>query len=691
MAAPVPQTTSRPALLEIEDLRVRFDTASGTVRAVDGLSLSIAPGEAVALLGESGSGKSVAALTLLQLLPQPAGRIIGGRVLFGGRDLLRTPERDMRAVRGRRIAMIFQEPQTSLNPVMTLGDQIGEVLPASWPSGRRRERVLHWIDAVGLSDPARRCREYPHQLSGGMKQRAMIAMALAAEPELLVADEPTTSLDVTIQAQVLELLKDLQQRTGMAMLFITHDLGVASQVADRVAVMYAGEIVEDTGREAFFAGARHPYARKLFRAVPGRGKRNEVLEVIPGSVPVLTREFAGCRFAERCDRAWALCRSAAPAWRAESGHGVRCHLYTGTPVPEGVGGEVPAAATPRPVRVSADAGPPLLEVRDLVVHFPMRSGVFRRVTGRVRAVDGVSLSIPDGRTLALVGESGCGKTTVGKAILRLADMTSGEIRFGQDRLDRMPLPALRALRRRLQVIFQDPYASLDPRMPLGEILEEGMIAQNMERSAAGRRSRIVGLLEQVGLGPEVLSRYPHEFSGGQRQRLCIARALSMEPRLIICDEPTSALDVSVQAQILNLLRRLQEEMSLTYLFITHNLGVVEYLAHQVAVMYLGRLVESGPVEEVTGNPMHPYTRALLSAVPVMSGDGSAGSQGLPAAGLVRGETPSPVNPPAGCHYHPRCPQAMPQCRTGYPEVSWTSRTHWVRCHLYSAGDHPAKR
>ncbi len=675
-----------PALLKIDGLKVWFDTTGGTVRAVDGVSLDIAAGESMALLGESGSGKSVAAMALLQLLPQPAGRIVAGRALLGERDLLRTPERDMRAVRGRRIAMIFQEPQTSLNPVMTLGDQISEVLPASWPRRRRRERVIYWLDAVGISDPGRRYREYPHQLSGGMKQRAMIAMALAGEPELLVADEPTTALDVTIQAQILDLLKELQRRTGMAMLFITHDLAVAYQVADRVAVMYAGEIVELADRPAFFGGARHPYTQKLFRAVPGRGKRGEMLEVIPGGVPSLTQEFRGCRFADRCDYAWDLCRTTMPAWRVESGHGVRCHLYGGA-----AGLSTPVAA-PRPVAVPVrEIGPgqPLLQVRDLKVHFPIHSGILRRVVGQVRAVDGVTLSVGTGRTLALVGESGCGKTTIGKAILQLIAPTAGEVLFEDTRLDLMTPSALRPLRRRLQVIFQDPYASLDPRMLVSEILEEGMHAQGIEVATAGRHSRARDLLEQVGLGAEALTRYPHEFSGGQRQRLCIARALSVEPRLIICDEPTSALDVSVQAQILNLLRRLQQELSLSYLFITHNLGVVEYLAHEVAVMYLGRLVETGVVHEVLEGPRHPYTQALLAAVPSIAGNRTGNAPVPTSAGLPRGEAPSPVNPPAGCHYHSRCPQAMAQCRTDYPAPSRISATHWVRCHLYPADTGPS--
>jgi len=667
-------------LLRIDDLKVWFDTPEGVMRAVDGVSLDVAAGETVALLGESGSGKSITALALLHLVPQPAGRIVSGRVLLEDRDLLRLPEREMRRVRGKRIAMIFQEPQTSLNPVLTLEQQIGEVLPRSWSHHARRERVSYWLDAVGIADPGRRLDDYPHQLSGGMKQRAMIAMALAAEPELLIADEPTTALDVTIQAQVLDLLKALQRRTGMAMLFITHDLGVVHEVADRVAVMYAGHIVESAERSAFFSEPRHPYTRKLFRAVPSRSKRGGALEVITGAVPSLAQEFPGCRFVDRCERAWELCRTTAPAWQVDAGHGVRCHLYTAAA----------AGASPSPAAVTggmADSreddhsvSRPLLQVNSLVVHFPIHRGVLRRVVGQVRAVDGVSFAIGAGRTLALVGESGCGKTTVGKAILQLIALTAGEVVFDGARLDRLAPATLRPFRRRLQVIFQDSFASLDPRMLASAILDEGMRAQRIGGTDPdARRRRAQELLQHVGLGVEALNRYPHEFSGGQRQRLCIARALSVEPQLVICDEPTSALDVSVQAQILNLLKRLQQEFSLSYLFITHNLAVVEYLAHEVAVMYLGRIVETGPVNDVLDSPQHPYTQALLAAVPVFTDGGQGATR--PVIRL-QGDVPSPANPPSGCHYHPRCPQVMPRCRAEYPGVTRLGATHQVRCHLY---------
>jgi peptide/nickel transport system ATP-binding protein len=663
-------------LLRVEELRTWIDTAQGPARAVDGVSFTIERGQTFALLGESGCGKSITALSIVRLHPEPAARIVSGRVLLDGRDLLALTESQMRDVRGKRIAMIFQEPQTSLNPVLTIGAQIAEAVPgASRLTGRElQRRVVGLLDSVGIADSGRRYGEYPHQLSGGMKQRAMIAMALAAEPALLIADEPTTALDVTIQAQILDLLKEQQRLRGMAMLLITHDLGVVSKMADHVAVMYAGEIVESSPREEFFTAPRHPYTRKLFQSVPSRSKRRGRLEVIAGSVPPLTREFEGCRFADRCEAAWALCAERVPAWREQGGGGVRCHLFD------------PAIAPPTRREVKAAdvlAGPEAhpreddvrLRVQDLRVYFPIHRGLFKRVVGHVKAVDGVSLEIHAGRTLALVGESGSGKTTVGKGILQLLPVTGGRVQFGGQELTQLSAARLRTLRGRFQVIFQDPYASLDPRMRVGAILEEGMRAQGVGADGAQRQARIAELLSQVGLAPEAAQRYPHEFSGGQRQRVAIARALAVNPELIVCDEPTSALDVSVQAQILNLLKSLQDRIGLSYLFITHNISVVEYLAHDVAILYLGRLVESGPVQEVLERPRHPYTQALLSAVPTIEPGGRAVIR-------LQGDMPSPSAPPTGCHFHPRCTQATEYCRRAYPSATQISAAHRVHCHLY---------
>ncbi len=669
-------------LLDIRELSTWLVSNDEIVRAIDGLSLQIGRGETYALLGESGCGKSMTALSVMRLLPD-AGQVVGGTVELGGVDLLREPEIAMRDVRGRRVAMIFQEPMLSLNPVMQVGAQIAETLQrhTQLAGAALDSRVLELLNAVGIPDPARRRSEYPFQLSGGMKQRVMIAIALACGPELLIADEPTTALDVTIQAQILDLLRELQQKTGMSVLLITHDLAVVAEMAQRVAVMYAGEIVETASREQFFATPAHPYSRKLFDSLPGNHRRGDTLAVIRGSVPQLTREFTCCRFADRCDFAWDLCRTVVPPWYSvDDGQGARCHLYG-----EHEGGRRAAAQTLRQAppaqaalsveRPAVDA-PPLLEVTDLKVHFPIRSGVLQRVTSHVKAVDGVSLAIAAGRTLGLVGESGCGKTTVGKGILRLVEPTGGRVLFAGEDLARLTRAEMRAKRSAVQIIFQDPYASLNPRMRVAEILDEGMAALGTGRTAAERARRIDALLDEVGLAPAMKMRYPHEFSGGQRQRIAIARALSVEPRLIVCDEPTSALDVSVQAQILNLLKSLQDRKGLAYLFITHNIAVVEFLAHEVAVMYLGRIVEAGAVDEVLKAPQHPYTRALLSAVPVI--ERTTQREFI----RLQGDLPSPVNPPAGCYFHPRCPQAMPVCATAYPERTPLSATRTVNCHLY---------
>jgi len=661
------------ALLRVRNLRTVLHGTGDPVRAVDGVDLEIRRGETFAIVGESGCGKTMTALSLMRLLPE-TGRIAGGSVELAGLDLLGLPEAAMRTVRGRRIAMIFQEPATSLNPVLTIGTQIGEVLErhTELRGAQIEARILSLLDSVGIPDTPRRAEEYPFQLSGGLKQRAMIAMALAASPDLLIADEPTTALDVTIQSQVLELLAELQKKNGMAILLITHDLGIVAQMAHHVAVMYAGQIIELAERERFFAAPQHPYSRKLFAALPATGKRGAELAVIKGQVPPLTQEFRRCRFTERCDFAFDRCAAEAPGWtRIAESHEVRCFLREkerAGPIEQGETG----AATP----AAASEAAPLLSVRELKVHFPIRKGLLKRAVGYVKAVDGTSLEIRAGRTLGLVGESGCGKTTVGKAILQLIRPTAGEVRFDGVELTRVRGAELRTHRRDFQIIFQDPYASLNPRMRVADILSEGMAALGVEANAAARSRRVAEILDQVGLARDSVDRYPHEFSGGQRQRIAIARALAVRPRLIVCDEPTSALDVSVQAQILNLLKSLQRELKLSYLFITHNIAVVDYLAHEVAVMYLGRIVEHGTVDEVLRSPKHPYTQALLAAVPKIEAGGTR------EVIRLEGELPSPVNPPSGCHFHPRCPKVMPECRERYPENFVLSGTRTVACWLY---------
>jgi peptide/nickel transport system ATP-binding protein len=669
---------SEQRLLEVADLRIAFVSGRSLLAAVDGVDFQVAAGETLALLGESGCGKSATALGLLRLLPA-AGRIPGGAVRFAGRDLLALPEAEMRGVRGGGMAMIFQEPATSLNPVLTVGHQLGEVLERHLGlSGQpARERSLELLGAVGIADAPRRLGEYPFQLSGGMKQRVMIAVALAGNPRLLIADEPTTALDVTIQAQILELLRQLQAERAMGMLLITHDLGVVAQMATRVAVMYAGQIVEEAPHAVFFSAARHPYTQKLFAALPDLERRGGLLDTIPGQVPPLSAMPAGCRFASRCQYAWELCRQQAPEWRQVApGHRLRCHLDV---LPEAAAGTSAVGAGSAALRSGVDqvAAPALLSVKELRVHFPIRRGILQRTVGQVRAVDGVSLELARGRTLALVGESGCGKTTVGKAILQLIAASGGSVHLLGQELGSLTRKGRRPLRRRMQMIFQDPFASLNPRMAVGEIIGEGMSALRIDMQRQGRGAAIAAVLEQVGLEAAAASRYPHEFSGGQRQRIAIARALAVQPDLVICDEPTSALDVSVQAQILNLLATLQADLGLAYLFITHNFAVVDHLAHEVAVMYLGRIVERGTVDEVLRSPQHPYTRALLSAVP------STRLDAQPAFIRLPGETPSPANPPSGCHFHPRCRQATAVCRERYPETTALSSTHTVRCHLHA--------
>jgi peptide/nickel transport system ATP-binding protein len=666
------------ALLETRGLKTSLDIASGTLHALDGVDLYVAPGETLALVGESGSGKSMTALSIARLLPDN-GYVSGGEVLLQGQNLLALPEARMRDVRGRRIAMIFQEPGTSLNPVLTIGRQIVEVIERhSVLRGRAaRDKAIRLLDQVGIADSERRSDEYPFQLSGGMKQRAMIALALAAEPDVLIADEPTTALDVTIQAQVLELLKSLQRERGMAMLLITHDLGIVASMADRVAVMYAGQIIETATREDFFRAPQHPYSQKLFAALPGNQKRGEPLAQIKGQVPRLDKDFVGCRFADRCDYAWERCVAETPGWTdTGSSRLVRCHLRA----EQGPAG--PLMAMPQSavtIATETQTAAPLLEVRDLKVHFPIRKGVFKRQVGAVKAVDGVSLTVEAGKTLALVGESGCGKTTVGKAILRLLEPTAGSIWFGGEEFSALRGEALRRRRADVQIVFQDPYASLNPRMRVGEILREGIQALGILKDKRQTDTRIAELLDQVGLPVDSQLRYPHEFSGGQRQRIAIARALAVNPKLIVCDEPTSALDVSVQAQILNLLEKLQRELGLAYLFITHNLAVVEYLADDIAVMYLGRIVERGRIEEVLQNPAHPYTRALLAAVPTLDGKRAVLSTSQ--------DIPSPSAPPPGCHFRPRCPNAFEKC-VDYPPAFPISATQDTKCWLYES---PASR
>jgi peptide/nickel transport system ATP-binding protein len=647
-------------ILSVRDLAIHIRTA----HPVDGVSFDIAAGECYALLGESGCGKSMTALGIMRLLPA-AAQVVGGSVGFAGCELLALPESGMREIRGGGIGMIFQEPATSLNPVLSVGRQIVEALElhAGLRGDAARRRAEELLDQVGIPDPRRRLDEFPFQLSGGLRQRVMIAIALAGAPRLLIADEPTTALDVTIQAQVLDLLDDLRRKQDMALLLITHDLGVVARMADRIGVMYAGQLVEEAPRESFFARPAHPYSVRLFAALPDAERRGGRLATIPGSVPPADAVHAGCRFVDRCGEAMEACRTAPPPWRDVDGaQRVRCFLPGAAPtvIPEVGAGDTAAAVETRPI----------LEASDLQVHFPIRRGILQRAVGAVRAVDGLSLQLMPGRTLALVGESGCGKTTAGKAMLQLIRPTAGSVRLDGVELTTRSTAELRPLRAKMQMVFQDPFASLNPRLRIGDIIAEGM--QALRVGAGATAPEVAALLEQVGLRADMMGRYPHEFSGGQRQRIAIARALAVNPQLLICDEPTSALDVSVQAQILNLLSDLQRDLKLAYLFITHNIAVVDYLAHDVAVMYLGRVVERGSAREVLHSPRHPYTQALLAAVPRIDGDGRETVR-------LAGDMPSPAKPPAGCHFHPRCPLADAGCRLAYPAETQCGATHAVRC------------
>jgi peptide/nickel transport system ATP-binding protein len=610
-------------MLEIQDLEVGLDSESGLVRAIDGLRLAIRRGETFALVGESGCGKSMTALALMRLLPEN-GRVLAGSIDLEGTDTLALTEAAMREVRGGRIGMIFQEPSTSLNPVMKVGHQIVEAIEAHTElrGEAARAKAIEWLKKVGIPEPERRIDEYPFRMSGGQKQRVMIAMTLATEPDFLIADEPTTALDVTIQKQILDLLRDLQREQGMGLLLITHDLAVVSGMAQRVALMYAGQIVEVAEAAEFFRSPKHPYAQALLRALPDADRRGAPLTAIAGTVPALTQAFGGCRFAPRCASVMPHCASTVPALEALTPtRSVRCLLYVENAPREAVRPEPVEGLSPATGLLSAQperTGEALLEVKDLRVRFPIRKGLLQRTAGYFDAVAGVSFDIRAGRTLALVGESGCGKTTTGKAIVQLlrtqAAIDGRALLEGRNLFD-LDAEALTAARRDIQIIFQDPYASLNPRMRVFEVLEEGLTALRPEMDAAARRARLEQLADQVGLRRESLQRYPHEFSGGQRQRIAIARALAVQPKLIVCDEPTSALDVSVQAQILNLLESLQRDLGLSYLFITHNIGVVEYIADEVAVMRAGRIVEQGPSERILASPQHDYTRTLLAAVP----------------------------------------------------------------------------
>ncbi len=602
-------------MLHIDRMVTEIKTHNGVVRAVDGVSVEIQPGEIFALVGESGCGKSMTALSIMRLLPE-TGTVSEGTVTVDDQEIMGLPESLMRQIRARKIGIIFQEPATSLNPVMTVGDQILETirLHTSLRGEEAREEAIEWLRKVGLPNPEQRMEMFPHEMSGGQKQRIMIAMVLAAKPDFLIADEPTTALDVTIQAQILELLKSLRDSEGIGILLITHDLAVVAQVADKVGLMYAGQLIEVAKANEFFNKPLHPYARSLLQALPDGKRKGKDLEAVPGVVPSLTTKFVGCRFAPRCSRRKPECTASEIVFDTTKNHPVRCLYPSET--------EVDLRTHAVQIPLLSESHSEILKVSDYSVSFPINSNsLFRRTQYRT-VVDKVSFSVKKGMTTALIGESGSGKTTVARGILQLlrdVAKTEGMALLNGVDLERASEKDLRQIRSKIQVIFQDPFSSLNPRMRVREILQEGLIHLRPDIAKAEALDRIEDMLLQCGLRSDALTRYPHEFSGGQRQRLAIARALVVEPQLLICDEPTSALDVSVQAQILNLLNHIQEERELSYLFITHNFGVVRYLADEVVVMQNGKIVEQGKAWKILNDPQTEYTKRLLVAVPNFDG------------------------------------------------------------------------
>jgi peptide/nickel transport system ATP-binding protein len=686
-------------VLQVDGLHTEFHLRRSTVRAVDGVSFEVKAGECVGLVGESGCGKSTLGLSIMKLLPS-VGHVTAGSIRLQGRELAQLREKEMEPIRGDEVAMIFQDPMTSLNPTWTIGKQIEESVRLHRDASKEaaRARALEVLDLVGIPRPSERIDYYPHQLSGGLRQRVMIAIALACEPKVLIADEPTTALDVTIQAQILDLLDELRTRLEMATVLITHDMGVIATRTDRVMVMYAGKIVESATTSELFSRMHHPYTQALLDAIPRLDQdRSVALFTIPGLPPDLSGSLVGCRFAARCGRATDICRTEepplgpglSPASASDGGadeldHVFACFHPVDGPIQHALG-EDDAENAPAYVRAdSNDSGPSsskpvtdvLLEVRNLVKEYQVTSGVIlQRKLGSVKAVSDVSFQIRRGRTFGLVGESGCGKTTIGRLIVALERPTFGSIRFEGDDLATLSRGRLRDRRRDLQLMFQDPYASLDPRMRVGAIIEEPLVIQGIG-SGRDHDARVSELLGEVGLSSRAAELYPHEFSGGQRQRIGLARALALNPRLIVADEPVSALDVSIQAQIINLMRSLQDRHELTYLVISHDLAVVRYLADDIGVMYLGKLVETGPAKEVYERAAHPYTRGLIDTVAVP--DPSLAHR---KSAKVQGELPSAITPPSGCRFRTRCPLAQDICAEIEPAHRLFGDGHTAACHF----------
>jgi peptide/nickel transport system ATP-binding protein len=651
------------SVLHVEDLHTHFLTEGGVVKAVNGVSFDLKRGERVAIVGESGSGKSAMAMSLIRLLAFP-GKVVSGEVIIGGRDIVQLSEPELNEIRGSEVGTIFQDPMSSLDPVMRVSDQMVPPIMRhlGLPKKEAHQVAVHWLDKVGIPDAASRIDAYPFEMSGGMRQRVMIAMALSCNPKLIIADEPTTALDVTIQAQIVELLKNLTAETGAAMLFITHDLGLVARFANKVGVMYAGKLVEFGPASQVFAKPRHPYTQSLLRTIPNpSGAERERLLQIPGFPPDMRKPPEGCAFRERCSGAEERCASSAPQLTyRDVDHSAACWLANGLDDATG--------RTPQPRRLRrTESNEPdpvpqqdVLELHNLRKHFERKSILPWVKPKTVRAVNGVSLRMSRGETLGLVGESGCGKSTLARLLLGLDEPTTGEIFVAGN----------------AQMVFQDPYSSFNPKMTIFNIIEEPLVVTG-HGNKAERREKVRALIKQVGLEESYLDRYPSQLSGGQRQRVGVARALALNPTVVVADEPTSALDVSVRAQIINLLCDLKEELGVSFVFISHDLLTVRYISDRIAVMYLGEIVEYGPAEDVFLTPAHPYTRALLDAIPVP--DPSIEAQRT--LNIISGELPSPLNIPAGCAFASRCPKAADKCLVEKPELSAYSKTRDAACHF----------
>lgn len=692
---------TKSTLLDVDELRTEFNTEDGTVVASNDISLSLKKGETVGLVGESGAGKSVTTRSLLRLI-EPPGEITNGEIKYDSQNLLDISDVQMQKIRGNKIAYIPQDPLSALNPVLKTGEQIIETIIEHKGISRKeaRDQAIDAMEEVGIPNAADRVDDYPHEFSGGMRQRVLIAIALSCDPDILIADEPTTALDVTTEAKVLELLTELQEDRELGILLITHDLGVVAQTCDWVNVMYAGNIVEKAPLETLFSDPQHPYTRALIDAIPSISADHDRLWTLPGSMPDLTQLPDGCNFADRCEYATEECRKGGdpPLIQASNEQSeTAClrakeiDLSTSSDVDDGTDREADPKDLEKPRNEEIDNRQVILEVNNLKKHFSAGSGILDGISingsdggipslekEHVRAVDGVSFKIHSGETLGLVGESGCGKSTVAESVLQLESPTSGEVYFKDKPLHEFGNRKIRSLRKDMQMVFQDPQGSLNPRKTVGSIIGRAMKKHNIA-SGQEAREKTRSLLERVGLSADSIDQYPHEFSGGQQQRIAIAHALAVEPELIVCDEPVSALDVSVQAQILNLLSDLQDEFQIAYLFISHNMSVVKHISDRIAVMYLGKIVESGSTDDVFSPPYHPYTESLLSAVP--EADPTSDLERI----LLDGTVPSPRNPPKGCAFHTRCPKKIgDECENIQPQLETKlgkNADHEIACHL----------